>query len=804
MRRALAALVLLLAALFCLTPLAEVDAFWHLLAGKQILATWSVPRADTFTYTSAGRAWVDLHWGFQAVLAVLHRLGGFAALDLFKTTVIVSAFALALWTASRRGAGLAAALLAIPGLVAAQERFTLRPEAVSFLLLALVLFVLEGRARFPRRLLLLPLLVVLWVNVHALYAVGIAAIVLVLLGDALAGPAARGAAGPAWRPLALGAACVFASLVNPYGFGAWGLARTLFMERVAGANVFGRNIAEFQAPFSGFGATASITGFAVLAALVVMAMIAGWRASTGADRLLVAAFLVLALLARRNMPLFALVALTAASPAAALACRRLFEQLAGAGRVAGRIAAAGETLLATVGCLCALVLLADVGSNRFFARDGTQRSLGTGVAPGLFPEAAADWIASHRPAGQVFHDMAAGGYLAWRWWPERRTYIDGRLEVHSGELFATYLQAEQDPARFEEEVRARDIRVVLWSHSQVLEAAPLVKHLASDPDWRLVHLDLAASVFARRDAFAEGTVPRVDPGAGTVVEALLAESDEVARRTRLQDPVPGIVRQVLPRRDVPAPEVGAGLFLSLSGAPGSSAHLLDDAARRAPWSAALQYDVGLTLSAGGRDDQARAHFEAAVRLDPGLMDARAALGLLDLRAGDERGALAQWTEADRYGSLPAAALQARGALLARRGALDEAIRDYREALRQAPARDDWRGDLALLLEARGRPREADAEIAEAGRLAARSCGPRIAGARLARARGDREGALHAALDALRADPECQDARLEAARLLAEAGRKDEAQAMVSESLRRGLDPRVLRADPLLAPLAPTP
>jgi tetratricopeptide (TPR) repeat protein len=811
-RRVLTLLVLLLATLFCLTPLAEVDAFWHLLTGEQILATGRVPRADTFTYTSAGRPWIDLHWLFQAALAVFHRIGGFQALDLFKTVVIVCAFGVALWTASRRGAGVAAPLLAIPGLVAAQERFTLRPEAVSFLLLAVVLFLLEGRTRSWRRLFLLPFLVALWVNLHALYAVGVAAILLVLLGDLLdrrrlgdplADPG-HGGRNPG-RSLLLAAACVLATLLNPYGFGAWGLSRTLLMERVATGNLFGRTIAEFQAPFSGFGATASITGFAVLAAAVVIVMLAGWRASTSADRLLIAAFLSLALLARRNMPLFALVTLPAAGPAGAASWRRLVRWLGRMGRPAGLATAVGEALPAILGCLCAFALILDVASNRFFARDGTQRGLGTGVAAGIFPEASADWVAEQRPAGEVFHDMSAGGYLAWRWWPRRRTYIDGRLEVHSPELFAAYLKAEQDPGRFEAEARARDIRVVLWSHAQVLEAAPLLKHLASDPAWRLVHLDLAASIFARRDAFPEGAAPpAIDPRSAPVLQALLAEADEVERRTRLQDPMPAFLRRLVPRRDVPAAEVGAGLFLALAGAPSAAARLLDDAARRAPWSAPLQYDVGLALTGSGNDDEARRRFEAALRIDPTLMDARAALGLLDLRAGDENGAFAQWSEAERWGSLPPAALQARGALLARKGALDEAIRDYRKALRGAPGRDDWRGDLALILEARGRPREADTEIAEAVRDAARPCGPRTAGARLTRARGHRDDALRAALDVLGSDPDCQEARLEAARILVELGRSDEAGGMVSEALRRGLDRRTLAEDPLLGPLMERP
>ena len=39
-----------------------------------------------------------------------------------------------------------------------------------------------------------------------------------------------------------------------------------------------------------------------------------------------------------------------------------------------------------------LLLLADVWSNRFFERDGTQRYFGRGWAPGFYPEGAADFI----------------------------------------------------------------------------------------------------------------------------------------------------------------------------------------------------------------------------------------------------------------------------------------------------------------------------------------------------------------------------------------------------------------------------
>ncbi|HZM70831.1 MAG TPA: hypothetical protein VFB95_10755, partial [Candidatus Cryosericum sp.] len=76
LRRTAALTALLLCATFCLTQLAEVDLFWHLLGGRTILEQGKVPRVDDFTYTSAGRPWIDLHWLFQAAIEGSRRVAG--------------------------------------------------------------------------------------------------------------------------------------------------------------------------------------------------------------------------------------------------------------------------------------------------------------------------------------------------------------------------------------------------------------------------------------------------------------------------------------------------------------------------------------------------------------------------------------------------------------------------------------------------------------------------------------------------------------------------------------------------------
>ena len=79
-----AALVLLAAITLALHPIATTDFFWQLGAGESILDDGRVPRADRFSYTATGSDWIDLHWGFQIGLALLHRAAGLDGLTLAR------------------------------------------------------------------------------------------------------------------------------------------------------------------------------------------------------------------------------------------------------------------------------------------------------------------------------------------------------------------------------------------------------------------------------------------------------------------------------------------------------------------------------------------------------------------------------------------------------------------------------------------------------------------------------------------------------------------------------------------------
>lgn len=811
LRRAATVLSLVLCAAFCVTQLAEVDLFWHLLTGGLILDQGRVPRVDDFTYTSAGRPWIDLHWLFQVGIEAARRAAGWRALDGLKVVLITTGFTCAVLAALKRRATSAAPALLLLGVVAAQERFSLRPEAVSFCLLGLLLLILARREAAPRTLLLVPPLFALWANVHALYAVGLGVLALVLIGDACdrfrarrSGGRVGGTSGAMGRLLLVTGTSILATLLTPYGLAGWSLPRTLLLERIATDNILGRGIAEFQAPFSGFGQTAAVVAFAALAAIVVVAVAVAWRSCRASDILILAAFLALALMARRNIALFALVALPAGAPVLAAAGDRLAARFLGWRPAGARLLGLAGPLLGGAVCVASAALLADVVSNRFYARDGTQRYFGLGIAPGFYPEGAAEFVVEQDLPGEVFNDLTMGGYLAWRFYPGRRVFIDGRLEVHDTARFTDYLASQQDPRVFERQAERYGIRTVVWSHRHALDAAPLLRHLAGGPGWRLVHLDLAAAVFTRAESAAAGAGAEASLfDRPEIATRLLEEAARAEARVRADDPLPGWLRRAWPRVEVPAAEVGAALFFALIDRPAIAEPLLRDAVRRAPWSPELHYDLGLVMTQQGRPAEAREAFEAALGLDPDLADARAALAMLRLRAGDEDGALRDLESAEHRGdALPAAARQERGALLARRGRLDEAIADYREAIRLEPGRAVWRAELALLLAGRGLPQQARVESDHALVLDPEGCVPRVAAARLRGAQGDMAGAEVMLRAAGAGDAPCAMAHYELARLLVGTGRRDEAALAAAEALRLGMGKEAFAAEPALRGIVP--
>ncbi|HKB06647.1 MAG TPA: tetratricopeptide repeat protein [Candidatus Polarisedimenticolia bacterium] len=705
---AVAALFLLVLAL-SLTRATDTDLWWHLASGDLIRRTGEVPRSDPFSYTVIGHRWIDIHWLFQVVLSALYEAGGVRALDVARSAILLGIFAW-LYRRCRRDAGASTVVgVLFVVVLACQERFLTRPEIVSWGFLLAVIAALEraldaagsDAARARSLYLVLPALTIAWVNVQSLFILAPIFIVLALFASLIElmrarpgsfWPAADAPAG--WsdvdRPIALLVALavsVVACLINPYGAVALRFPFEQFFVALGGKSLLSRTIAEFQPPLSGDMVTPSIVAFVVLAAATILVLLADAGRVRALEVLISAATLVLALRARRNIPIFALAAAPILARHAAGLLKRATDRTARAG-ARERAAIAAPVVLAAA----ALWMTFDVASDRFFLRRPTERWFGSGEIPDYFPEDAARFVAANGIPGNVFHSLWAGGYLIHAWRGERGVFIDGRNDPYLDDVLPAYLKAIADPSEFEDTVARYQITAVIWSHQRALEGKRLLAYLARSRGWILVHLDAAAAVYLRADVLSA---------------ARLAESPFTPGR----DPADTyrILARALDRRPFSGPpirEISLGEFFSVSGDPVGSEFFFQRAVEKMPRSAPVLYGYALALERQNRTREACDAYGRAAAADPGHLPSRAATGACLLDKGDVEAAGRELQAAYRGGERSARLLVARARLFEQKSDTAGAIAAYQEAIQVAPRDTTVLRSMALFLARHDQPSEA--------------------------------------------------------------------------------------------------
>ncbi len=487
-------LLLVLAAQVSIQRIRSFDYWQHLRTGALIAETGSVPRTDPYTYTVLGARWIDPHWLHQLGVYGLFSAGGHDAVVFGKLALVLAVLALLAPIGWRRARPAVTLLGLALLLVVASNRVMPRPELPTFVLLATQLLLLDRWLRHGGRALWLVVpLQLVWVNLHGLFAVGLAVLALVLGGE-LVRPLPPFRQPVAWRRVRqLAAVLALSALVSPLNpNGLEGLLLPLQQLAQVATPGFraaaGIQAVEFESPLTAWRVMPPL-GLVFLGLLGVFAssgLLLNLRRAHPGDVLLLAAFVTLALAALRNWGLFAVVA----APLGVRHWNAVLDRRA----PAPRLRLAGTALVA----LALTAVVADAARGRFFARIGSVREAGLGVMRGLYPIRAAQWVAREQPPGPLFHHMADGAYLIWRLYPDYPVLLDGRLEQVFRAADVRRLH-RTDPEGFEELDRRYRFGTALLHYNQ-FDLAPLVRSLHHSPRWRLVFADGIAVVFVRQPA----------------------------------------------------------------------------------------------------------------------------------------------------------------------------------------------------------------------------------------------------------------------------------------------------------------
>lgn len=509
---------ILFVALFVMTAreISDPDFWWHLSTGKYIVATQSIPHTDSFSFTQAGQPWVTHEWLSEVLMYGLFLVGSYPLLILTFSAIITLSFALVY--ARSQGKPYVATVALLLTALATSPTWGVRPQMISLLLMSVFLSVLDGA--FPRPtgekldevqaiprpagerlgegqvylhpnslpssereklIWLLPPLMILWVNLHSGYALGLAIIAVYLFGEIVSQVTNSNLRFTLYdlrtsrlaQLAVVFVLCVVAVLFNPNG-------ATMFVypfETLTSPTMQ----AYIQEWFSPDFHQIEFQPFAWLM-LATMASIAlsGKRATLTQTLLLIGTGYA-AFRSARNIPLFAIVA----APILAEHLWYIFEARfrsmnKSQPRITRGIAIVNWLLLAVI-VLAGLLRIAMVVSN--------QRE----VERSKFPAAAVDFLQTQKIADALYDSYGWGGYLIWRLYPQARVFIDGRADVYGDKFIEdVYLKAYRGGADWREPLDHYAVRVVL-----IEPDAPLASQLAQDGAWRKTYEDKQAVVYQR-------------------------------------------------------------------------------------------------------------------------------------------------------------------------------------------------------------------------------------------------------------------------------------------------------------------
>jgi hypothetical protein len=444
-------LFIVLATFVWLTP-AQNDTWWHLRSGQEMWQTRSLLLTERFSHTSYGSELHNHWWLSQLTFYGVHALGGPVLLTLFAGACAFLAV-FGSWRLIRGPLELRIALLMFL-LVATAPEWAVRPQVISLAFTVFTAYIVLWE-----RLVWLPLLCVVWANVHGMVVFG-----LVMAGAAVV-EAIVWSRSHLKRNVAIAAACAIAQTMSPVGWEYWPqVLRTVSVSRSL-------NLHEYRPPFDVF----SIPFWVAAAALVILAVARRQSLATLArgERVLLAAAGLSALTvigASRNVAFFAVIAAPALSYLWTLAA-------ATPSRRRPRPAPAGAYVL------IALAVLAGVTFIPLRWRD-------SGVALGWHPLADEAIEAVRRCPDPLFNHLEDGGYLMWTL-PERRVFIDSRMEAYPLPLLERSRDADLN-GNYSDVFRQFAIRCALVPTGSALHRA-----LVRDASMNVAYSDSQRTVFVR-------------------------------------------------------------------------------------------------------------------------------------------------------------------------------------------------------------------------------------------------------------------------------------------------------------------
>lgn len=493
--------------LLSLTNLVDTDAFTHLNLGREIFNHRGFPAKELFNYPSLENPFGSSEWLFGLVLYIAYLLLNIKGVILLKAGIITLTFYILLKDSllSQKNLLVSIAILFVTAIFM-RYRFVERPDIALMLFLSFNIYCLNAYVQENKPYIyVLPFIQILWANIHpsiSLMIIPFAAFIIAglfqrFLQDKFAH---QYPLTPSYKHIAVIAtifiASILASFINPYSFHPLSAPVGLIT-----SNWWMDEVVELKPPTWDIWKSPFIFSAVILGSFLLTVV----RKRTSLIHLfIVLPFIYIGLSGIRFVFLIGLVG----SPMIVRNINTIvaedtwasFQRLKTYKIAVLRLIHAGTSIGLVLVILFATVITI-AGRGPFRLQD---KVFGLRIGYEQLPEEALKYLDEKGINGRLFNTFQWGGYITWRDYPKRMTFVDGRGGV-SPDLLEALGKARFQPDVLNSLSERYGFEVVLLHYNPIVSKALQGKNpdvdlglFAAPKDWALVYWDDVSMVYLKR------------------------------------------------------------------------------------------------------------------------------------------------------------------------------------------------------------------------------------------------------------------------------------------------------------------
>lgn len=455
----------------------------HILTGSLILQSHEVATTDIFSFRTAGFPSIPHEWLAQVIFAGVYDWLGLNGVVVLTALLIMSTWIIVYNETIRRSNSFFSSLLFVALAVAASQIHVLpRPHIFTYLLAAIWITLLERAERQALTWLLLPLTMLLWVNLHGMFVIGIIIWGIYLLGDFLDHPSKAWFTESKAKTFMIGGVLsLLATFFSPSGPKIWEAIVSLGSNTYITSKIPEYQSANFHLP--------ETWPFIIILLLTIIGFARTQLRIRWIDILLIVSFTGLALYTSRMIALFAIVATPIAAKTFAHWIPEEFPhpRLLSVEKNVNKINSSSNGLIWFFAVIIVVALLFSSGETI------DPEGRGNTFDVRFFPVEATLWIEAHPQQGHMFNEFDWGGYLLLRLWPDYQIFMDGHTHIYGEELTKEYERVIALSRGWEEILAKYEVTWVI-----VRANTPLVNALSASGDWLILYQDQSTIILTRK------------------------------------------------------------------------------------------------------------------------------------------------------------------------------------------------------------------------------------------------------------------------------------------------------------------